>query len=1627
MFKMEATREKRLIEDLQSDLRTLSNETKRRFPPVKEAAESAVMKIRTLIPPGHTFNSEKILSFLRASCNDIMQPFIMGCDTRFVPVVQLCLTAIQRMVTHEIVDHSLATNIVNMLWQLFDQNIDELQLKLLQTLVVLVTTRSNQLHGNSLARAIVLCFRLHFTKNEVTNNTAEASVRQAVSVVFDRVTEEDKKKDLPNWTGEEYLPKSGANKFACPANLTPAVADAYMLFQDLCQLVNADNPYWLVGITEMTRTFGLELLEGVLLEYEVIFDKHPEFKFLLKDRVCALVIRLFSPNIQHRQGAPPPSSASAVVHAKDKPYFPISMRLLRVVCILLKKYYNFLITESEIFLSLLVKFLDTDKPNWQRALAIEVIGQLCAQPRLLKCFCMAYDMQAHSTKIFYNLVSSLSVFIQNLFVLAQASSSASANIDTTIGVLTSLQANQSPYKFEYHGVAVPLLSLGFDNSNSTKYMYLEMLEKMDPSPVPDGYLLTKAYTAILDLVRGLTAVIDSDLAECKNTSSSPTSSDNEKVLKEIINLSWCSILSVLTLLLDTATDEACIENILKCIESFAGVCGQLKFNSSRDAFIIVLCKASLPLHYIIPVLVSSMPHLPQKIYTSDRNKADQQHVVAVGNSYPYGSSNSATCGSVSLTAKNVQCMRTILNLAHCYGAYINTAWQLILTTLQHLVWILGLKPDCNGQLKTNTRSGGDSTNSVSSTVLTTAVLGDLPILSNMLTRLFEASQNLDDVALHHLINALCSLSIEAMDAAYSSNVKEPSLFAVAKLLETGLVNMERIEILWRPVTGHLLEVCQHPNVMLREWGAEGVTALVKAALKYYCGEKLQNNLRMLHMFLLPLKEISTSVHLDVRQRQLETILQILHSCGDSLYTGWPDILQMIGSATDNSTEALVRLGFRSVQLIISDYILSLPVSCLSDCIDVVAQYAEQKQDFNISLTAIGLLWSMSDFMHQNQEKLKPELTKLKQEGHFKDCPSVPAADVLWMKLFSRMGQLCMDSRPAIRKSAGQTLFSTLSAHWSTISNSTWHEVVWKVLFKLMDDVQRACSLAPTDRAESESSSILMHHSRDTEEKQWQETCVLTLAGIARIFKTKRTILGNMVDFAMAWEKILDCIQSSATNNSSEISRAALCSFEDILYPCDSDFVNDSHNSWKKAWEVWCSIGMKVTMPPPPGRTSPDEMLSQPYLTSFVQLFPVLHGHLSESFCTSDFKQLASVLHGTVCVPVRSDSTAFILPTSNQVLTPLQEAVVNAVDLVQKSVSSQSDNTLYPAIYEFLLSLVEFASNPPAYGDIKSYSGPPDKTKWVCVNYVNFAEYCMKVVVELYLITASDKAVIQQDILTAIVKTLHVPIKKKYSTKSTSTWQLAVNAFIKILQAGLPVVRQHSQMSLFENLWEELASCMEDFLFPSSVSPVNLSVEEHDKHESFDLLLIELIRNEILPYRSSFPKSFLTRVVSMMNKGSMPLSAKDINVKVGANRGRDELNKQCFSTLFQFSMLPASNGNVSDDPNSSDINEVSVTSLMQRCRSSLTQYVTADRLKTRIPFSETQLSEVMFSLKALDALLQSLQKTVKPVNEALWHHIVDIYPVLIDCVPTSSPEVRASVAQVLSHFQAHLTFNKPARS
>lgn len=53
---------------------------------------------------------------------------------------------------------------------------------------------------------MVICLRLHFTKDSTTNNTAAATIKHLVSIVFERVLAEDKLQS-PGRSGKE-LPKN---------------------------------------------------------------------------------------------------------------------------------------------------------------------------------------------------------------------------------------------------------------------------------------------------------------------------------------------------------------------------------------------------------------------------------------------------------------------------------------------------------------------------------------------------------------------------------------------------------------------------------------------------------------------------------------------------------------------------------------------------------------------------------------------------------------------------------------------------------------------------------------------------------------------------------------------------------------------------------------------------------------------------------------------------------------------------------------------------------------------------------------------------------------------------------------------------------------------------------------------------------------------------------------------------------------------------------------------------------------------------------------------------------------------------------------------------------------------------
>lgn len=285
-------------------------------------------------------------------------------------------------------------------------------------------------------------------------NTATAMLSQMVTKVFERVVAENKlaKQTAAPLSSEPHqLRPADIDQLKllskeAPAWMNECAQDAYMLLQDIYLLLNSDHALWLIGITDINKPFGLELLKSVLVRYAEIFTVNPEMSFVLKERICPLLIKLFSPTSKNKGNSTGGSSSSSASTSNngDQKTFAVVSRLIRIVFILVKNYFELLVTENEIFLSLLTKFLDVERPIWQKALAIEAFHKISVESRLIRLLVVNYDMKQHPEKIFSLITNGIALFIQSLFLnAATTSTGSSSSSGVSMSGSSMLQSNSS--------------------------------------------------------------------------------------------------------------------------------------------------------------------------------------------------------------------------------------------------------------------------------------------------------------------------------------------------------------------------------------------------------------------------------------------------------------------------------------------------------------------------------------------------------------------------------------------------------------------------------------------------------------------------------------------------------------------------------------------------------------------------------------------------------------------------------------------------------------------------------------------------------------------------------------------------------------------------------------------------------------------------------------------------------------------------------------------------------------------------------------------------------------------------------------------------------------------------------
>lgn len=909
------------LDSLLSDLRTISNESKRKFPPLREAAEAAIVKVRTLSSKNH--QNIDVRQALHDESVRILEPFIMGCEFKQnQKVVQISLNAVQRMITHQAVSTVAACKLVDCLWTLMENNLEEV--KVLQTATLLLST-NNIISGPVLARTIVLCFRLYNIENTIVTSIASATIRQLVSNIFERVENEDNAElrdeqqndddesndnvdfstnnnhqiaggkpevdydELKSFISGHLVNLANALRMQyAPRSLKVAAADAFLLLRDLILILNDEQSLWLVGLTDVSKTFVLELLELVFISFSDVLTRHEEFRFLIKERVCYMILEMFSPDINYNTANEYDQSINKAVNQRGG---------------------------------------------------------------------SSHDMGNDSRL-------------------------------TKGGILDE----------EFISVVFDI-KLSLDNSKPISATSLRILRIL-------SMLIQKFYAELL---------------------------------------------------------------------------------TSSDIFTAIFTK-----------LLENDSNLKQ----------------------------------------------------------------------------------VSGPLKLARLSSADT--GTAGTTISTVSTSDIPVVSTMISKLFENSSLLKRKHLRNVVEDLCKLST--------------SPYVMAKLLELGLVNLHRVGCIWDPLTAHFLELSKNQNLEIRDWGACALTHLIKQACSYMQQDgKISDSSRRnasggnkqdedneddwdmnVRKLLSPLQSLSQIPHPDIRQKQLDVVLQVIQSAtGENTLGGWPQIIDIIGTVDEWQTDNLIRIAFQCLQGIVSDYMAQIDCECVVLIIAAVVKFASQLHDLNVSLTAIGLLWNVADYLHQNKQRIEVETLELTNE---KDAPNLAFIyefvrqtelnnyDSIWMALFAKLSEICIDPRPAIRKSACQTLFATITTHGDLLQLQTWQAVLWQILFPLLHQVRTRSCVALDMKLQTPSSSSLftdaicgdedslnsgceamvMHHSRNTAQKQWSETQVLALVGVTKVFTVKREKLALIQNFNKAWNVLLEFIKTAALSKVFEVSLAALRCFQDLL-------------------------------------------------------------------------------------------------------------------------------------------------------------------------------------------------------------------------------------------------------------------------------------------------------------------------------------------------------------------------------------------------------------------------------------------------------------------------------------------------
>ncbi|KAM0723131.1 hypothetical protein Q7P37_001331 [Cladosporium fusiforme] len=691
---------------LANELSNLISEAKRKQSELRHAAEKSLQELKSL-----SVTSDNQLAADLSRRPEFIEPFLIACGTRTPKLAGSGVTCLQRLVILKGLPKSRLGEAVEAFQACTDLGLD-VQLKVLQALPSLVQNYAEDLREDLLSGALQVCSALQAAKVQTVSGVAAATLQQLVTTVFERVAIEDAR-------AKDIAPVAEIPGDEGPISIRPAAYDAYRIFRDLVLAVE-DRKAKFVDLASLSKEASLELVYSCIDANPSLINKHAEFSSIVRSNVMPFVTRALSERLS----------------------FPVTVRCMRVVDLILTRHFTEFVAECEVALGLLAHGLEPDvSPNWKRCLFLEALRNFFDDSSLVVTATMEFDSASDGKPIVQDIMSA--------FVRLSTEKPAAIGLgqQSTIPTGPSSQRDETSEQvaFESAGGMAGVISSAFGVAEAgvpgissewsvPRTACIDQLDKSDPPTVPETY----AYSLVLECLNSLSDnlakvvlpfTVQHEKSKVKPTKDARSQSNEDavrtrsersqsfrkravplnpldivgpsqpriKAVASLIESCWPAVLATSSTFLNAALDDRYYRSLIKAYQRFAQVAGLLRLSTPRDALMTTLGKAAVPPHVLS---ASTAEPVRSPSIESPRVFSNPRHLLSVDSLVSQSSTasterdrrSSLEPSRPTLTIRNLLCLRALLNLAIALGPTLGPAFRVVIDVLKQADMVLSAAP-----------------------------------------------------------------------------------------------------------------------------------------------------------------------------------------------------------------------------------------------------------------------------------------------------------------------------------------------------------------------------------------------------------------------------------------------------------------------------------------------------------------------------------------------------------------------------------------------------------------------------------------------------------------------------------------------------------------------------------------------------------------------------------------------------------------------------------------------------------------------------------------------------------------------------------------------------------------------